>query len=130
MVDQSLIRWRSAIQPILFVIALQFLSGCAAWTTTDTKYEIAFQAVNLADAYTTSRIRHTDDVFEAHPITRSLIGSQPAERDTALLFITYAVSHYIIARALPEKWRRFYQVSTTAYSASLVIANCDRGLCK
>ena len=108
-----------------------FFSGCSStWTTTDTKYEIAFQAVNLADAYTTSRIRHTDGVAEADPITRSLIGSQPDGRDTALLFMTYGVSHYVIARALPERWRRFYQVSTTVYSAALVIENCDLGLCK
>ncbi len=108
-----------------------FFSGCSsAWTQTDTQYEIAFQAVNAVDAYTTSRIRHTDTVVESNQITRSLIGRQPDGRDTALLFITYGVSHYIIARVLPKKLRRFYQVSTTVYSAALVIENCDLGLCK
>ena len=107
------------------------ISGCASdsWTKTDTKYEIAFQVINAADAYTTSRIRHTYGVEEMNPITRAIVGSQPNETDVALLFITYGISHYVIATVLPAKWRRFYQVGTTLYSASLVIENCNLGLC-
>ena len=114
------------------VIFLAFAaSGCASdsWTKTDTKYEIVFQVINTADAYTTSRIRHTSGVEEMNPITRSIIGAEPDEADVALLFITYGISHYVIARALPKKWRRFYQVGTALYSASLVIENCNLGLC-
>ena len=112
------------------VVLCFFISGCSTWTPTDTKYEIAYQVVNLADAYTTTRIRHTDNVYEANPVTRHIIGEQPKESDVILLFITYGISHYMISRALPTPWRRFYQLGTIAYSASLVIENCRLGLCK
>ncbi len=113
------------------LLALCFLlGGCATWTEEDTKYEIAFQLVNVADAYTTARIRHTEGVYEKNPITLSTIGSQPTEADVALLFITYGIGHYMIARALPRKWRRFYQVGSIAYSTAIVINNCHHGLCK
>ena len=115
----------SKLTSILTLLTL--LSGCA--TTTDTKYEIAFQVINAVDAYTTAQIRHTRNVEETNSITRSLIGRQPNGADVALLFVTYGISHYVIARALPEKWRRFYQVGTIAYSTSLVINNCQIDLC-
>jgi len=68
-------------------------------------------------------------IEEKNPITRSIIGRQPKEADVALLFITYGISHYMISRALPEKWRQFYQVGSIAYSTSLVIENCQLDLC-
>ena len=109
------------------LILLMTLSGCASWTPTDTKYEIAFQLVNAADAYTTSRIVDEPYIREGSGLTRSVLGEQP--EDVALLFITYGIGHYMIARALPEKWRRLYQVSTIGYSTYLVVENCNNGLC-
>ena len=103
------------------------MAGCASWTTTDTKYEVAFQLMNVADAYTTSRIIDEPYIRESSGLTRSILGEQP--EDVAFLFITYGVSHYMIARVLPEKWRRFYQVSTIGYSTYLVVENCNNGLC-
>ncbi len=91
--------------------------------------EWAFQAVNVADAYTTMQIRHDPAVEEIAWPTRQLIGANPAEDEVALLFLTYGISHYLIARALPPKWRRYYQVGTIGYSAALVINNCQLGLC-
>ncbi|KKL56134.1 hypothetical protein LCGC14_2248410, partial [marine sediment metagenome] len=70
---------------ISILLLLALLGGCA--TTTDTKYEIAFQVINAVDAYTTAQIRHTQGVEEENSITRSLIGKQPNETDVALLFI-------------------------------------------
>ena len=78
------------------LITIQVISGCDVWTETDAKYEIAFQVVNAVDAYTTSRIRHTDLLEEGNPVTRSIIGNQPKEIDVALLFVTYGISHYVI----------------------------------
>ncbi len=114
---------------ICILIPVFFLGGCASWTTTDTKYEIVFQLVNVADAYTTSKIRHTDGVEEKNPLTRSIIGREPKGTDVALLFTTYGISHYIISRALPGKWRRFYQVGSIGYGTYLVMNNCRYGLC-
>ena len=94
-------------------IVLLFLTGCASnaeWTATDTRYEDTYQLVSAMDAYTTMQIRHHPTVVEKAWPTRQLIGSNPSEKDVALLFMTYGISHYFIARALPAKWRRYYQV--------------------
>ncbi len=105
-------------------------SGCATdWTTRDTQYEIAFQVANATDAYTTARIRHTAGVHEANPLTAALIGRQPTESDVAWLFITYGISHYLIAKSLPEKWRRYFQVGSLAAETYVLIDNCRRDLC-
>ena len=112
---------------IRLIVILICLSGCAS--NLDTRYEIAFQAINIVDAYTTARLRHTPGAEEQNLITQFIIGTQPKEADVILLFITYGISHYMIARALPERWRRSYQLGSIAYSTSLVINNCQLGLC-
>lgn len=111
------------------IVILLLLSGCASdWTKNDTKLEITFQVVNAMDAYTTSQIRHSQ-WDETNIVTKSLIGINPDESDVAVLFITYGISHYLIAKALPKNWRRFYQISTIGYSTYLVANNCNLGLC-
>ena len=119
---------------ISIVLFFLFLTGCASnaeWTTTDTKYEVAYQLVAAMDAYTTMQIRHNPDpvIIERSWPTRQLIGSNPNERDVALLFVTYGISHYLIARALPPKWRRYFQVGTIGLSSITVINNCRNKLC-
>ena len=115
------------------LVSLLVLSSCALqsdWTPADTRYETVFQIVNTVDAYTTAQIRHNPEVVESAWPTRSIIGSNPTEGNVALLFVTYGISHYVIARCLPPKWRRYYQVGTIGYSSALVINNCQSGLCK
>ena len=119
------------INKTIFCILYVLLGGCGSsnWTATDTKYEVAFQTINALDAYSTAQIRHDPALEERAWPTRQLIGSNPAEDEVALLFVTYGISHYLIARALPPKWRRYYQISTMGYSIALVINNCQLGLC-
>ena len=121
---------RPAAAGFLLIVIAFVLSGCATdWTQQDTRYELAFQVINAADAYTTSRIRHTNNVHEVNLLTVSLIGRQPTASDVALLFSTYGISHYLIAKALPEKWRRYYQVSSFIAVTYVVIENCQLDLC-
>lgn len=108
------------------------LSGCASnaeWTNVDKNLEWTFQVVNVLDAYTTAQMRHDPVWDERTWPTRQLIGSNPSEGEVVVLFATYGISHYLIARALPIKWRRYYQVGTISYSTALVINNCQLGLC-
>ena len=124
------VRTRPASAGFLLLVIAFLMSGCATeWSTKDTQYEIAFQVAHAADAYTTARIRHTDGVHEANPLTAALIGRQPTESDVAWLFITYGISHYLIAKSLPEKWRRYFQAGSVAAVTYLVIENCQRDLC-
>ncbi len=117
----------------ILLCAILCLSGCASsseWTRADTRWEIAFQVINIADAYTTMQIRHTAGIEEKNWLTRELIGAQPVEQDVALLFAAYGIGHYLISRSLPERWRRYYQVGTLAFSLAYVSNNCRLGLCK
>ncbi len=115
-----------------FMLLFLCLHGCALntnWTEADSQWEWAFQAVNAADAYTTMQIRHDPAMEEVGWPTRQLIGSNPAEAEVALLHLTYGISHYLIARALPPKWRRYYQIGTISIQGAAVINNCQLGLC-
>ncbi len=112
--------------------AILCLSGCASsseWTRAATRWEIAFQVVNMADAYTTMQIRHTELIEEKNWLTRELIGAQPVEQDVAMLFAAYGIGHYLIAKALPKKWRPYYQVGSCVFWLELIVNNCRHGLC-
>ena len=83
-----------------------------------------------ADAYTTSRIQYHENIHEAGPIAKHVLGSQPSTSDTWMYFGTLAISNYFIGAALPEKWRPYWyggQIATHGYA---VINNCNLGLCK
>lgn len=113
-----------------------FLGGCAAlappddWTPRDTATEIAFQVVNAYDAHTTQRIHETPGLDEVSPLTRAVIGEDPEPSDTAIYFATVGLSHYLIARMLPKKWRPWFQGGTTALTLEAIKRNCDNGLCE
>lgn len=114
----------------LILLALAFLihSGqCRAddWTRADTHREVAYQIANLADALQTRTYRDNPYVYEANDFTAQFIGREPNDRDTALYFGTLAISHYLIARALPAKWRSYFQYSTAAYATYTVYNNCS-----
>ncbi len=120
------------MKTLFLLLCFLCLSGCASsseWTRAATRWEIAFQVVNMADAYTTMQIRHTAGIEEKNWLTRELIGAFPVEQDVALLFAAYGIGHYLISRSLPERWRRYYQIGTMGYSIALVINNCQLGLC-
>ena len=120
------------------------LSGCAVngdWTSRDTALEISYQVVNAMDAVSTARISATPDwtpvnnsnyvwrIEEGVPVTRAILGPRPSKQDAYLYFATMGVSHWLIARSLPPKWRPWFQGSTTLLAADAVIGNCDNGLC-
>jgi hypothetical protein len=105
------------------------LPSRSEWTRNDTYREVAFQVINLADAWQTSRIQYNDSLVEGMPFTRAIIGAEPSTRDTALYFGTMGISHYLIARLLPAKWRPYFQGATIAFSGATVINNCRTGQC-
>lgn len=116
---------------LLPLIALG-LSGCASsdpWTRTDTAYELAYVAAAAADAYSTAQIQYSLDATEQQPLAREILGERPSTSDTWQYFATVSLSHYLISRALPEAWRRWWQVGGTAYHGYMAIDNCDQGIC-
>ena len=128
------------------IIMSVLLSGCAVngeWTRQDTILEVSFQVVNAMDAVTTSRIHESPDwhpveingvpyrrrLEESTALTRAVLGPRPSKSDTYMWFATLGLSHWIIARSLPPKWRPWYQGATIGLSSDAVIGNCDNGLC-
>lgn len=128
---------RTWLLTALFMCIVLFLAtGCSSarpaddWTRSDTVRELAFQTVNAADAYQTSRIAGRPDLEEGNAVTRAFIGSRPSGGDVAMYFGTLAISHYLIARALPARWRPYFQVVPTVAQGYTVVQNCaEHGLC-
>ena len=113
----------------MFVTLTVFLmlTGCATngdWSRADTTREVIVQLGVLADGIQTYYIHKKPGYYEANTRTAKIIGNQP-EPDNLLMYIgTYAISHYLIARALPPKWRKYYQYASIYSQWKTVRENC------
>lgn len=126
---------RRAFRGLTLAAVALLLQACAVfhapddWRARDTVLEASFQAVNVLDAVTTARIK--DSPWEERSaLTRAVIGAKPGANETALYFASVALSHWLIARALPPKWRPWFQAGTTVYVGDAVRTNCRNGLCR
>lgn len=117
----------------LLILTILLISGCAhndPWTTRDTVLQVGVTTILVADAVTTSRIQYHDGLYEQGPVAKVFLGSQPSTSDTYMYFGTLIVSNYLISRALPAKWRPYWQVGSVAHNAYSVYGNCKLELCK
>lgn len=114
------------------ILAIMFvLTGCAhqdEWTKQDTAMFIGASAAMVIDAVTTARIQYRPGIYEAGNI-RYVLGSQPSTSDTYLFFGTLIISNYFITKALPAKWRPYWQGSVIAIHSYAVRNNCELDLC-
>lgn len=117
------------------VLASFHLTGCGAlaprddWSTDNTVAEVSWQLVNVVDAVQTTQIRERADLIEGENLTRHVLGREPKPADAAMYFATMGISHYLISRALPARWRPWFQGATLVYSGSIVLTNCtEHGL--
>ncbi len=106
------------------------LAGCASqdWSRADTVAELSWQALNIVDARQTAEIHETPGIRETDPLTRRILGRQPDPSETYQLMATYAVSHYVISRSLPPRWRKYWHAATLAPKAAVVYDNHKAGL--
>lgn len=117
------------------LIGSLLLSGCTALTKQpelergELITEAVWQAINVADAITTARIHKTPGVREVNPVTSRVLGEQPDPDEVAVYFATVGLSHFLILKMLPPKWRKFYQGSTLAMGLATVDNNCQLDLC-
>ena len=106
------------------------LVGCAhqdEWTNRDTKLQIAVTLAIAADGYTTSKIQYTDGMEETGP-AKQFLGLQPSTSDTWMYMGTLMISSYFVSRALPSKWRPYWQGAQIAGFGSVAITNCHRAI--
>ena len=122
--------WHRRVLTTLIVLA--FTSGCAhndEWTRRDTVLQVGVTAFILADAITTAKIQDRPDLVEGNPVGHILLGPNPSSRDTYMYLGTWAISNYLISRALPERWRKYWQSLAILGHGSAVVNNCDADLC-
>lgn len=122
----------TSIKLIATLILSSSLLGCAhsdPWTTRDTWMQVGVTTMLVADAITTSRIQDAPGVYEAGPLASKVLGSQPSTSDTYLYFGTIIITNYFITRALPAKWRPYWQGWEIAVHGYAVHNNCSKGLC-
>lgn len=111
----------------LFLIALIGLQGCASsdpWTRQDTIMQTAVTASFAIDAYQTSQIQYRDDLKEVGRVASSALGSQPSTSETWTYFATAAASHWLISRAMPAKWRPYWQGGGIILETLVITSNC------
>lgn len=117
------------LQIIIIAIALILLPATCTladeWTNADTQWEIAYQVVHAVDWGQTRYIaEHPDEFHEMNPI----LGEHPSVGSVDAYFITTGVVHYLIARKLPSKYRRAWQVVFTIDHAQAVANNYQLGI--
>ncbi len=116
---------------VVLTVALQ---GCAVlappddWSESDTKYEMMWQFMNVIDARQTAHIQDTPGVYERDWMTRPLIGSQPSTSDTYQLMATYALSHYLISKYIPKRFRPYWHGGTIVGKYLVIQENKELGL--
>ncbi len=116
----------------LMLIPVLFLFACASndpWTKRDTALQLMATATYIGDAITTERIQYAPNVYEAGPLAKEFLGPQPSSSDTYLYFGTVIITSYLISRALPAKWRPYWQGWEAAIHGYAIKNNCDNGLC-
>lgn len=98
------------------------------WTATDTHRQVAITAIHVLDAMQTAQIQNHDDIVEANPLTRAVLGENPGTAATWGYFAGVIVADYAIAAVLPKKYRRVYQYIDIAFNGATVANNLRLGL--
>jgi hypothetical protein len=117
---------------MLIILGVLILSGCAhsdAWTTRDTIGQVLVTAVLAADAVTTNRIQDHPGYYEAGPVAQQVLGLHPRTHSTYQYFAINMVANYLVARALPAKWRPYWQGWEITVHGYAVYNNCSMDLC-
>ncbi len=114
---------------LIGLLLLLGLQGCAhsdPWTTRDTAMQTGITILLAVDAIQTANIQYNPLVEEVG-FARHFLGAQPSTTDTYLYFATSAVVSFAIARALPAKWRPWFQGGSMVRQAHTIYGNCQHG---
>ena len=116
---------------VRWLIIFVLLSGCASsdpWTRRDTVLQVAYTAVSAADHYQTTKIQYRPDLVESNPVAAMVLGGNPGTSDVWQVFATMAITNYLISRALPSKWRPYWQGAHIVGHAWAINKNCNNDL--
>lgn len=108
------------------------LTGCAhqdEWTERDMWAQVAVSIAIIGDSASSVNIRSTDGIYERGYIASRVIGSQPTAKNLFVYMTSVIVLDLMVARALPAKWRPYFQGGAFVMHASAWHHNCQLGLC-
>ena len=128
----SYLSTRQKLFILTVMLSVVFLTvGCThndPWTRGDTARQVLVSASYVIDATQTVDIQHRPDLMEGGLIARHVLGLQPSTSDTWQYFATLTISNYLIARAMPAKWRPYWQYGTVITEIPAIRNNCVEGL--
>ena len=114
------------------LLAVSVTDGSAApgwwqkheWTETDTALQLSYTALHVADWGQTLDIENHPGHYETNPI----LGRNPSRGEINTYFAGTLALHWLIARALPQKWRSHFQLGTIALEFGVVSDNYSAGI--
>lgn len=118
--------------PLLIVSASLLSAGCAhqdEWRTVDTERQLVATAAIVFDGWSSRNIGPATFTYEGGFVASRLIGPYPSNEDFIVYLTTVAIADYFIARALPAKWRPYFQVGVFAMHTRAGLSNCKKELC-
>jgi len=107
----------------LILILLAVPAGAAGWGRADTAWEAAFFAVHAADWGTTLDIQ-CEEYQENNP----LLSKCPSRGEVNRYFAFTGAAHAAVAYALPNPYRRIWQVSWIAVQVDQYASNWRAGV--
>lgn len=116
---------------LVLVLSISYLQSAHAadpWDPVDKALMTANVVTKVIDAYQTRQIRDHDNIVEADPIGRALMGRNPGDRDIVLYFGAMTALDWGIAHVLPSGWRKVYLGVRTVASIRVIHNNAELGL--
>jgi hypothetical protein len=116
---------------MMVLFAVIAMTGCAhsePWTKQDTVLQSIYTALVIIDAGQTADIQYYPNYKEGNPIAQHVLGDQPSTSSTYQWMATMAISHYFISRALPQRWRPYWQGFAIFGHGRAIMNNCAAGI--
>lgn len=121
--------WLCGLLILLSSVSTEALSGPRwwdkhEWTKDDMTFQVGYTLLHIVDWGQTLDIENHPRHFERNPI----LGRHPSRSEVHTYFATTLGLHWLIARALPRKWRNHFQASTIAIQFGVVKDNFEGGI--
>lgn len=91
------------------------------WTKKDTYWQTAFIFITTIDICNTAKCMETGKYYEDNPIVQKFIGKEPTPEEVYIFGAEWIVFHTIVAKALPKKYRRFWQSFVITWTTSDIV---------
>ena len=111
---------------LIIPLASIFNTQCLAdnWSDEDNERQWAYTVLHAVDWAQTHSIRNRADKFEINPI----LGKQPSKGEVNKYFAGTLIAHWVVAKALPPKWRKAFQYVTISMERGIIDHNIRAGI--